>query len=220
MKTVAVISQKGGAGKTTLALHLAAAGHAAGLAALVLDADPQATASAWSQWRHQAEPDVIDCASPPLLARKLDQARDLGAELAVIDTPPHADSMAAAACRIADLILIPCRPRGFDLAAIQLTGELVKNVGKKAAVIFTAGPSMAPKLYADAEDLVRDYGLEVAPVRLSERAAFHHATAAGKVASEIEPNGKAAAEVLALWTWSAERLNLFTRQQAKRRARA
>lgn len=220
MKTVAVISQKGGAGKTTLALHLATAGQAAGLAALILDTDPQATASAWSQWRGQAEPDVIDCASPPLLARKLDQARELGAEFAVIDTPPHADSMAAAACRIADLILIPCRPRGFDLAAIQLTGELVKNIGKRAAVVFTAGPAKAPNLYAEAEDLVRGFGLDVAPVRLSERAAYHHATAAGKVAGEFEPNGKAAAEVAALWTWTAERLNLSTRQQPKRKARA
>lgn len=215
MKTIAVISQKGGAGKTTLALHLAAAGHAAGLESLILDTDPQATASAWSTWRDQAEPEVIDCASPPLLARKLDAARELGAELIVIDTPPHADSMATAACRIADLVLIPCRPRGFDLAAIELTGQLVKVSGKAGCVVFTAGPAVAPKLYAEAEELVRGYGLDVAPFRLSERAAYHHATGAGKVAAEIDPNGKAAGEVAALWGWIAQHLNVSTRKQGK-----
>ena len=60
MRTVAIISQKGGAGKTTLALHLATAAHAAGVVSLILDTDPQATASRWSQWRDGAEPEVID----------------------------------------------------------------------------------------------------------------------------------------------------------------
>ena len=211
MHTIAVISQKGGAGKTTLALHLAAAAHAAGQEALILDTDPQATASTWATWRKEAEPDVVDCASPPLLARKLDQAKALGAELVVIDTPPHADGMAVAACRLADLVLIPCRPRSLDLAAIQLTADLVRAGGKAGFVVFTAGPVRAPKLYAEAEELVREFGLDVAPARLCDRAAYHHATAAGRVAPELEPNGKAAAEVLALWNWTTGRLDASTR---------
>lgn len=182
MRTVAIISQKGGAGKTTLALHLATAAHAAGVVSLILDTDPQATASRWSQWRDGAEPEVIDCASPPLLAKKLEQAAELGAQLAVIDTPPHADSMSAAACRIADLILIPCRPRAFDLDAIQTTADLVKASGKPAFVVFTAGPQRAIHLYREAAEIVSGFGLSVAPVVLSERAAYHHATGAGKTA--------------------------------------
>src|SRR5665213_3447551 len=106
MITVAIVSQKGGAGKTTLAIHLAAAGAASKLVTLIVDADPQATASRWGQWRGGIDPEVIDCASPPLLPKKLAEAAALGAELAVIDTPPHADSMAAAACRAADILLI------------------------------------------------------------------------------------------------------------------
>lgn len=212
MRTVAVISQKGGAGKTTLALHLAAAAQAAGVVTLVLDADPQATASTWSTWREGREPEVIDCASPPLLAKKLDQAAQLGAELAIIDTPPHADSMSAAACRAADLILVPCRPRGFDLAAVQATADLVRVSGKPGFVIFTAGPQRAGKLYAEAADVISDYGLTVAPVVMTERAAYHQATTRGLTAPEVEPQGKAAAEVAALWTWASERVNLSTRQ--------
>ncbi len=219
MKTVAVISQKGGAGKTTLALHLAVAAQSAGVVTLVLDADPQATASTWSTWREAAEPDVIDCASPPLLARKLEQAAALGAELVVIDTPPHADSMSAAACRAADLILVPCRPRGFDLAAVQQTADLVRVSGKPGFVVFTAGPIRAPKLYAEAAELIRGFGLELAPVTMSERAAYHHATGAGRTAGEVDPAGKAAAEVAALWTWTRERVNLSTRQPNKGKAK-
>lgn len=213
MKTVAIISQKGGAGKTTLGLHIAGAAHAAGVVSLVLDADPQATASIWSTWREGREPEVIACASPPLITRTLDQAANLGAELVVIDTPPHADSMAAAACRAADLILVPCRPRGFDLAAIQTTADLIKASGKPGFVVFTAGPTRAARLYAEAAELVEGFGLAVAPVVLCERAAYHHATGAGRTAQELDPTGKAAAEVAALWAWVTQQANVSTRKR-------
>src|SRR3546814_20900537 len=88
MPTIAIISQKGGAGKTTLALHLAAAAADSGHTALVIDVDPQATASQWAAWRQDAPPVVIDSA-PPRLAAKIEQATGQGAALIVIDTPPH-----------------------------------------------------------------------------------------------------------------------------------
>jgi chromosome partitioning protein len=224
MFTVAVISQKGGAGKTTMAIHLATAAQAAGYVSLLVDTDPQATASRWSQWRQKrmpgAEPEVIDCASPPLLSKKIGSAAELGAEFVVIDTPPHADSMAAAACRAADLILIPCRPRAFDLDAIQMTADLVKTSGKPAYVIFTAGPQRAPILYREAADLVTSFGLKVAPAALSERAAYHHAAGEGKTAPEIEPEGRAAGEVAALWDWTSKQANMPTRKRASTKRKA
>lgn len=85
MRTIAVISQKGGAGKTTLTAHLAAISAAQGRVSLVLDTDPQATASRWSEWRSGRDPEVIDCGAPSLLAGKLAKAADLGAEVAFID---------------------------------------------------------------------------------------------------------------------------------------
>ncbi|MEI9891353.1 MAG: hypothetical protein WDN45_13155 [Caulobacteraceae bacterium] len=57
----------------------------------------------------------------------------------MIDTPPHADAMARQAARLADLLLIPCRPRAFDLAAIEATAELVRSSRKPAFVVFNAG---------------------------------------------------------------------------------
>ena len=155
--------------------------------------------------------------SPP--PKKLADAAALGAELVVIDTPPHADSMAAAACRAADLILIPCRPRAFDLDAIQTTADLVKASAKPAYVIFTAGPQRAPNLYREAAELVVSYGLNVAPIALSERAAYHHATGEGKTAPEIEPNGKAAAEIAAMWEWVSKRADMPARKRASAKSR-
>ncbi len=211
MRTVAIISQKGGAGKTTLAVHLAVAA-AAEAVTLVIDTDPQATASRWSQWRGNQDPDVIDCGAPSLLGGKLAKASELGADLAVIDTPPHADAMAQMAAKLADLVLIPCRPRAFDLAAIEATAELVKASGTSALVVFNAGPPTAPLIYREARELISSqFGLAVAPIALPERGAFHHSTAAGETASVYQPDGKAAAESRALWQWTREKLDMPTR---------
>lgn len=220
MQTVSIISQKGGAGKTTLAIHLAAAATSAGRVSLIVDTDPQATATRWGQWRGHADPDVIDCASPPLLGDKLAQVQGAGAELAVIDTPPHAEAMSMKAARLADLILIPCRPRAFDLDAIQTTADLVKASGKPAFVVFMAGPQRAPNLYAEAAEVVTGFGLKVAPVALSERAAYYHATAEGKTAPEVDPQGRAAAEVAELWKWVSQQVNMPTRKRASTNGRA
>jgi chromosome partitioning protein len=220
MKTISIISQKGGAGKTTLAIHLAGAATSAGLSALILDADPQATASQWNHWRGGADPEVVDCASPTLLPRKVQQAADLGADLVIIDTPPHADIMA---CKAADLILIPCRPQAFDLSAVETTAELVKAAGKPAFVLFMGGPQRAPTTYRDARELiegsegVEGMGVPVAPVMLTMRAIYHHSTAQGKTAIEAEPDGKAAEEIAALWTWTSERVNLPTSKQGRKK---
>ena len=214
MRTIAIISQKGGAGKTTLAVHLATEA-AKTCVALILDTDPQATASRWSEWRAGGEPEVIDCGAPSLLVGKLAKARELGAEIVVIDTPPHADAMARQAARLADLILIPCRPRAFDLAAIEATSELVRSSGKPAFVVFNAGPPRAPLIYKEAADLITEgFGLPIAPVVLPERADFHHSAAGGKTAPEFSATGKAAVEVGSLWAWTYEQLGMFTGGQA------
>lgn len=208
MRTIAVVSQKGGAGKTTLAVHLATEAAKAHVA-LVVDTDPQATASRWSEWRDGGEPEVIDCGAPSLLAAKLAKADDLGAEVAIIDTPPHADAMARQAARLADLILVPCRPRAFDLAAIEATADLIQSSGKPAFVVFNAGPPRAPLIYRDAAKVITEgFGLPIAPVALPERAAFHHSAAAGRTAPEVAAAGKAAGEIGALWAWVGEQLGL------------
>ena len=200
MPTIAIVSQKGGSGKTTLTVNLAAAAEAAGQIALIIDTDPQATASQWGSWRNDRAPEVIDSA-PPRIQHKVDQAKAQGATFIIIDTPPHADSAASRAVEIADLVLIPCRPSAFDLAAIQTTVSLIRLFDKPAFVVFTAGPPNAPKIYQDAIDLVRGFGIEACPHLLPDRAVYRHASAAGASVLEFEPTGKAAAEIDALHMW-------------------
>ena len=206
MTTIAIISQKGGSGKTTLAIHLAAVAYNYGELPLIIDADPQATASNWADWRGHEPPEVIDSA-PGRIAAKIAQAMKEGASLAIIDTPPHADVTATRAMEVADLVLIPCRPSAFDLAAIKTTARLVQLLGKPAYVVFTAGPPNAPKIYADATALLAEDGLPVAPWRIPERAIYRHACAQGKTIFEIAERGTALYEVEMLWSWVCDTLN-------------
>ena len=216
MTTIAIVAQKGGAGKTTLAINLAAAAERAGELALIIDTDPQASACEWASWRRGEPPEVIDSA-PPRLATKIAQARSQGATFIIIDTPPHADLAASKAVEAADMVLIPCRPSAFDLAAIRTTGQLVKLLGKPAALIFTAGPARAPKIYADAITLVESFGIDVCPHIVADRAAFRHASAAGQSVFEFEPEGRAAQEIAQVHMWLCEQLNMSTRPQPHRR---
>src|SRR3546814_17309056 len=119
------------------------------------------------------------------------------------------------AVEAADLVLIPCRPSAFNLAAIKTTASLVKMRGKPAFVIFTAGRPTAPRMYDEAAQLVQDYGLDACPHHIADRAAFRHAAAEGKTAMEIEPSGKAADEVRQLYKWTCE----HGKKQASRKQR-
>ena len=210
MTIIAIVSQKGGSGKTTLSVNLAAAAEATGAVALIIDTDPQATASQWGAWRADRAPEVIDSA-PPRIQAKVEAAKAQGATFIVIDTPPHADGAASRAVEIADLVLIPCRPSAFDLAAIKTTVRLVRLFDKPAHVVFTAGPPHAPRMYQDAVDLVRGFGVEACLHILPDRAVYRHASAAGASVIEFEPEGKATAEISALHMWVTEHVNMSTR---------
>ena len=214
MTTIAIVSQKGGSGKTTLALSLAAAAEAAGEVALVIDTDPQASACQWASWRNDAPPAVIDSA-PPRLAAKIAQAKEQGATFIVIDTPPHADTAASKAAEAADLVLVPCRPSAFDLAAVRTTAQLVALYGKPAWLAFTAGPPQARRVYAEASELVAGFGLAVCPHLLPDRAAYRYASAAGQTVLEYEPDGRAACEVAHVHMWIRAQAHMFTSPQSR-----
>ena len=136
-KIVAVESQKGGTGKTTTTLNLAVAAARAGQTAVVIDLDPQASATGWKDTRPGETPVVVSVA-PARLPQALQAARDGGAHLVLIDTAPHAESAALAAAKAADIILIPCRPGILDLRAIGTTADVAKLAGKRAFVVLNA----------------------------------------------------------------------------------
>ena len=205
MNVIALISQKGGSGKTTLATALAVAHQEAGGRAVVADLDPQASSLAWHHLR-DGEPPVVAAVHPPRLERTLQGFRNRGLSLVVIDTAPHASAGALAASKLADLVLVPCRPSTPDLAAIGASLEVAALAAAPAAVVLNAVPARG-SLAAEAVDAVRGTGALVAPVTLGARIAHVHAFTVGRTAQEFEPRGKAAAEVEQLYRWAVTELH-------------
>ena len=223
MKTIAILSQKGGAGKTTVALHLAVAAVQDHLNTLVVDLDPQASAAKWGD-RRQAELPVVVSSHASRLASVLDNARANDGQLAILDTAPHSDSIAVQAARAADLILVPCRPAILDLEAIASTLDLVRTVGKPALALLNAIAPVGTEA-AEAAEAIAGLGAEVCPVRLVSRVAFSRALITGLTAQEFEQDGKAAREIQSLHTFICERVHMFNTtpgadhdQQVRKRA--
>jgi chromosome partitioning protein len=212
MKIIAIISQKGGAGKTTLAVHLATAAASAGHTAAVIDLDPQATAANWGDRRAAQAPEVISGQAARLPAL-VNAARQNGADFLVLDTAPNADQVVSLAARAADLVLIPCRAATFDLEAIETTLMLAKAALKPAYVVLNAVPPRSGVGKEATEGLVAR-GAQVAPHQLTHRAAFAHGVIDGRSAQEFEPHGKAADEIEALYEWLCGVVDMPTRGHA------
>ncbi|HUL11202.1 MAG TPA: ParA family partition ATPase [Methylococcaceae bacterium] len=200
MKTLAIISQKGGTGKTTLTINVAVAADIATRGkATIIDLDPQSSAASWGDSREAKTPRVVS-AQASRLAQCLEAAKKAGAELVVIDTAPHSESAALSAARAADLVLIPCRPAILDLRAISNTIDLVKLAGASAAVVLNSVPPRG-SLADEAAEAVAGYGVPLAPVRVTQRAAFVHSLTLGKSIQEYEPRGKGTEEIQQLYGW-------------------
>jgi chromosome partitioning protein len=216
MKIVAVISQKGGAGKTTLAVHLATAAVAAGRTAAIIDLDPQATAASWGDRRAVDAPEVVSGQAVRLPAL-IKAAEENGADFLVLDTAPNADQTASLAARAADLVLVPCRPAAFDLEAIETTLLLAKSAAKPAYVILNAVPPRS-SIGKEASGGLAQRGAQVAPCYLTHRAAFAHGVIDGRTAQEFEPTGKAAQEVDQLYKWLCGVVGMPTRRHTRKAA--
>ena len=199
MKTVAMISRKGGVGKTTLGIGLAVESERSGKSAALFDLDPQASAAFWHDTREKETPAVI--ATPAArLAHMLKAARESGCDLAIIDAPPFAKDIAFEAAEHADYILIPTRPAVLDVMAITTTLDLVKHYKKPSSIVLTFCPSKGKEI-GDTEEAVAAMGAELAPVRIHNRIAYSRAQQTGLSAQELDPKGKAAMEIEALYRY-------------------
>lgn len=199
MQILAFFSQKGGSGKTTLAVHTAVAAHEAGAEVVLIDTDPQKSATVWGDAREAQKP-LVATASPSDLDVVLTAARQEGMTLAIVDAAPHAAPEAARIARAASLVVIPCRPSAFDIAAAEGAVRIVKAAGAKAVFVLSACPFRAPEI-GETREALSGYGLSVAPVEITDRRAFSRALATGRSVTEFEGDGKAAAEIRALWIW-------------------
>jgi chromosome partitioning protein len=193
MHVIAIVSQKGGVGKSTLAVHLATEANAQGQRVLLLDIDPQGSAMEWASRRGDRPPDVSG-ANPASIGKEIERAKAEGYDLVVVDTAPHADHAALQAARSADLVAIPCRPSTFDIAAISATLDLCKLADKQAVVVLNAAP-VRSRVATEAEDAITEKGGKVSSVIIHQRVAFQHCMIDGRTAAEYEPDGAAAREI-------------------------
>ena len=199
MKTLAVVSQKGGVGKTTLATALAVEAGRAGKKAIVVDLDPQASASFWRDTR-EAEDPAITAVPAARLAHVLAAAAEAGVDFCVVDTPPFSKDIAYEAAERADFVLIPTRPAVLDVMAMTKTLDLVKHYGRAHAVVLTFCPPSGREV-EDTVKVIDELAATLAPVRIGNRVAFSRAQQSGRSAQELEEGGKAAREIKDLYTY-------------------
>lgn len=204
MKKIAFLSQKGGSGKTTLVVHTAVAAHEAGERVVVIDTDPQKSATVWGESRAQEAP-IVATAGTAELTRVLEVARQERMTLAIVDTAPHAAPDAARIVRAVDLVVIPCRPTAFDIAAAGSAVDIVRAAKVPAVFVLSACPFRSPEI-AETRTVLAVYGLPIAPVEIIDRRAFARAVATGRAVTEFESDGKAAGEIRALWGWLKEQM--------------
>jgi len=203
MRVITFVTQKGGSGKTTLATSCAVAAEQAGLKALILDMDPQGSAEAWYQDREADTPRLARVTSSELdLAIK--KAKTAGFQVVMIDTPGRDDPATAAAIRVSDICVVPCRPTPSDMKATPPTAATIKRLNKAAAFVLTQTPVRGFRI-AEARAGLGMLGM-VAPVLIVSRNTHQDAYGAGLGVTEFEPAGKAASEIRELWVWLESRL--------------
>jgi chromosome partitioning protein len=204
MVVISLVTQKGGCGKTTLTTCLAVIAQQTGRQVVILDADPQGTASQWWESRDEKTPALLEVKGDEI-ARAVTVVQEKGFDLVIIDTPARAEPVNAAAAQVADFCLIPCQPSLADMRAQSPTVQTLSRLKKRGAFVLTRCPSRGSRT-REAEHGLLVFGLAVSPVTIGNRAAYLDAYGSGLGVTEYEPTGKAAEEMRALWTWTIHKM--------------
>lgn len=204
LRVLALASQKGGSGKTTLSGHLAVQAQRAGAGPVVLiDIDPQGSLADWWNER-EAELPAFAQTTVARLASDLQVLRQQGFRLAVIDTPPAITMAIQSVISVAELIVVPTRPSPHDLRAVGATVDLCERAGKPLIFVVN-GATPKAKITSEAAVALSQHGT-VAPVTLHHRTDFAASMIDGRTVMEVDPNGRSAQEVTTLWNYVSDRL--------------
>ena len=199
MKTIAILSRKGGTGKTMLATHLCVEAELNGHTTALLDLDPQASTAKWGAQRQDDTPPVIE-APPTRLDHWLEFVSENGATLAVIDTPPDIDTHALKIARKASFVVIPCGTSKADLEANEGIMDVVAMADVPARIVLNHVAANSD-LGFEAQKATKNYNVACAPCQIGRRVGFIHAYNSGSVVQELEPNSKSTSEIRALYRY-------------------
>lgn len=200
MKVIAVLNQKGGSGKTTIATHLARALQLAGADVLLVDSDPQGSARDWAAVRED-QPLTVVGIDRPTIDRDLKQVARK--DYVVIDGAPQAADLAVSAIKAADFVLIPVQPSPYDIWATADLVELVKQRievtdGRLQAAFVVSRAIKGTRIGGEVAEALTGYGLPILESRITQRVIYPGTAAAGTTVMEADPDSDAAAEVYAL----------------------
>lgn len=204
MRVMAFASQKGGSGKTTLSGHIAVEAERAGAGPVVMmDIDPQGSLADWWNAREAQTPAFAQTSISRLTA-DLEELRERGFKLAVIDTPPAITLAIQSVISVSDLVVIPTRPSPHDLRAAGATVDLVERSGKPLVFVVNAATARA-KITYEAAVALSQHGT-VAPVMLHHRTDYAASMIDGRTVMEVDPGGRSAKEIQGLWSYLSDRL--------------
>jgi chromosome partitioning protein len=210
MQTLAVMSRKGGTGKTTLSVNLAATAWAAGVRTVVADLDGQRSALAWAKARRLEGPAVLETTAGKLFPM-WSAAANAGCELMILDTPAGGEAETLQALRLADLCILVCRPCFFDILALARNIELLRRFGRAGLIVINQAPSRRmgreSQAVLSAIDDLAGAGVPLARTGLRHRAVFPAAAARGLSAHELDPDCAGAREVEGVWLQAREILD-------------
>lgn len=200
MHVIAVLNQKGGSGKTTIATHLARCLQLDGKEVLLVDSDPQGSARDWAAVRED-QPVTVVGIDRPTIERDLKNVAKK--DLVVIDGAPQAADLAVSAIKAATFILIPVQPSPYDIWATADLVDLVKQRieltdGKLQAAFVVSRAIKGTKIGAEVNEALAGYGLPVLQSRITQRVSYPGTAAAGSTVLDAEPDSEAAKEIRAL----------------------
>ena len=198
---VTIAQQKGGAGKTTLAIHLAIAWAAGGKSVAVVDIDPQASLSTWFRLRHER----LGASGTPIEASAVSGWRVAGEverqarehDVVLIDSPPHAETEARIAVRAGKLVLVPVQPSPMDLWATKPTLDLARAEKTPALLVLNRVPPRA-KLTGRVLEAFKALDTPLADAQVGNRVALAAAINEGQGILEYQASSAAAREIKAL----------------------
>ena len=211
MQTIVLATQKGGSGKTTLAIGLALAAIQAGHTVRLIETDAQGTLSNWQSRRPYAEPMVEPIYAAGDFEQRLQWLDRSGVTLAIIDTAGGVNAATTAAVRYADLCLIPARPSIADIEATASTLSMVRAWKRPFAFILNQTPIRGQRLSNAANALGEEAALDISGVVATPfivmRNDHQDALSAGLAVTEYAPSSKSAEEIRGLWQWVEAKLN-------------
>lgn len=214
MKTLVIASQKGGAGKTTIAAHLAVAADQAKVGPVVLiDTDPQGSLSDWWNSR-EAQTPALATATLDELPAKLIALKAAGVALAVIDTPPAITEAIRDVVQQADFVLIPTRPSPHDMRAVGQTVGIARDAGKPFAFVVTQAKANA-RLTVQAVAALSAHGV-VAPAIVHDRVDYAASMVDGRTVVETDRKGRSSAEIQELLAFVQAQMNDKKKIEGKR----